>query len=241
MVTNRSRSASILLCALIYSTNIKGCSFRIENTNRINTSNDTKEIGNFNEESILKNQFEIKGERTESEISETVEIEKEDKRFNQSETDTIRVDNNTNIVRLKSDGSITLNNKKIIDFVINEDCSDFNKFKENTKIYSIKENEFYKDYTLKVDNDIVNNPYIVALFMSSNGKKNCYYIVSLSGNSDLSDLFLKNKNISKIIILGTNKITNMSGMFSGCEKLKELKFITVDTSNVTDMSFMFYF
>ena len=138
MVTNRSRSASILLCALIYSTNIKGCSFRIENTNRINTSNDTKEIGNFNEESILKNQFEIKGERTESEISETVEIEKEDKRFNQSETDTIRVDNNTNIVRLKSDGSITLNNKKIIDFVINEDCSDFNKFKEKVKESSYK-------------------------------------------------------------------------------------------------------
>jgi len=37
----------------------------------------------------------------------------------------------------------------------------------------------------------------------------------------------------------TSKVTNMSGMFSGCCNLKELDLSNFDTSNVTDMSYMF--
>ena len=51
------------------------------------------------------------------------------------------------------------------------------------------------------------------------------------------------KNLEEIKIsnfLNTEKVTNMRGMFYGCENLKKIDLKKFNTNNVTNMKWMFY-
>ena len=77
-----------------------------------------------------------------------------------------------------------------------------------------------------------------------NNINNCYLLIDGQKIKLCEKLILKkeqkNKNILEIKLIETNKITNMSYMFSFCSSLNSLPDISKwDTKNVTNMSNMF--
>ncbi len=59
--------------------------------------------------------------------------------------------------------------------------------------------------------------------------------------NNLSSMFYNCTSIIniKFIKINTNNVTNMSGMFSNCSNLSELNLSSFNTNNVTNMSYMF--
>ena len=96
-------------------------------------------------------------------------------------------------------------------------------------IYKVKDNE-----VRLFDEDFVKR-----------NKNNCKLIID-GKEQELNEKysfgwFSSKKDILEIKLKGITNITNMSGMFYGCESLSSLPDISKwNTSNVTDMSYMFY-
>lgn len=81
--------------------------------------------------------------------------------------------------------------------------------------------------------DILNNDFY---------KYQCYELF-LSGEVEEERMHLMNLHtLVKVDLtnLNTNNVTDMSCMFSHCDKLQDIDFGNINTSNVRDMSFMFH-
>ena len=79
-----------------------------------------------------------------------------------------------------------------------------------------------------------------------NGCKNIEFIdlssFDTSNVTDMSYLFAgcnKLKEIKGIDKFKTSKVTNMSTMFGECNEIESINLSSFDTSNVTDMSYLF--
>lgn len=59
----------------------------------------------------------------------------------------------------------------------------------------------------------------------------------LSGTTDATRMFYNCTNLSYVKLINTEGVTNMSNMFGNCKNIINVE---IDTSNVTDMSQMFY-
>ena len=78
-----------------------------------------------------------------------------------------------------------------------------------------------------------------------NGREELYKVATLvdESHTSLSDMFsdcLYLATINGITEWDTSNVTDMSRMFFGCTSLKSLDLSNLDTSNVTNMSWMFY-
>ena len=142
-------------------------------------------------------------------------------------------------------------NKNEIDILIKIYKEDINK-----KIYFLN-NEFfeYRDNHLQeYYNDEEFNELIAELYMDDKiipfkkyflPDKEGEYKIKLKFNINLIDssyMFSGCENIIKLDFISFNTffIKNMKYMFFGCTNLKEINLLSFDTSNVMDMSYMFY-
>ena len=122
----------------------------------------------------------------------------------------------------------------------------------NSKIHSpdLNPNDINKDklsqiniiYEIKSYNDSI------TLFgddFVQNNSNNCYLLIENKQIKLLKQLTLsekqKKQKTLEIILIETNKITNMSHMFYDCSSLISLPDLSKwDTKNITNMSYMFY-
>lgn len=92
------------------------------------------------------------------------------------------------------------------------------------------------DFTVKVDATKQSNNNVLASYIVEIKNLDLSYI----SKTNLSSFFSSLNNLKKISFTSRNNIINMYNIFSGCYQLEEIDFSNVDTSNVTDMSSMFY-
>ena len=161
-------------------------------------------------------------------------------------------------ITIKAETKISIEEKRnilsnhIVDNYINYyDCITTITF--DTKIEEPSNTVHSYDVSAAQDNSIIayltlsNVPAVTSsssttydLYIKTNG-----YIY---GNPDSSYLFsiggflgsIELQEINNLDYLKTNYVENMSGMFRGIQRIKELDLSSFDTSNVTDMSDMFY-
>ena len=205
---------------------------------------------------IKKVQYKIDKEKLEYKIDgKTVaKIEyKIDEKYNTKEEEKINDSlKKLNYIYATSD-SISLNEKKLtkLENVEKQKCivndkylqnnNKKNKF-NNTNIYNTQTDAFNYEYMIEIQ-DIENIPYIIALVEvkdKSKETKFCY-IISCLNYKPISNkgLFEKCESITKINILKSNNVENMSSMFCDCSSIEELILTNLDTSKTTDMSYMF--
>ena len=145
---------------------------------------------------------------------------------------------------------ITLNGKQINKLANSNKPEDVvnSYYKYETEFYDADDNTFDDKYKTKIK-DNKNVPYIIAKVELKDYKKektNCYIISCFNYGTKKSKenkeigLFEECEKIIKIKIIESNNVTNMSYVFSGCDKLKEINLNNINTNNVTDMSYMFY-
>jgi len=82
------------------------------------------------------------------------------------------------------------------------------------------------------DEILPNYIQLIIIIIKEKNKNNYSYIQNIKNINN----FLKK---SKKKAFNTSKVTNMSGMFAGCAKLKKINLSSFDTRNVTNMSGMF--
>ena len=116
-------------------------------------------------------------------------------------------------------------------------------FKRNTYICKFNDFSYKKSYQITIkDDDIKRSSYIIAIVevMNYEKRKECYLVLNFNYKPEHNyGLFCRCENITKIIILKTGNIANMSHMFRECSSLTTVIFNNINTINLTDMSSMF--
>ena len=117
-------------------------------------------------------------------------------------------------------------------------------FKRNTYICKFNDFSYKKSYQITIkDDDIKRSSYIIAIVevMNYEKRKECYLVLNFNYKPEHNyGLFCRCENITKIIILKTENIANMSHMFRESSSLTAVNFNNINTSNVKYMSNMFY-
>ena len=127
--------------------------------------------------------------------------------------------------------------------IISLDLSNFDSSKVNDMSNMFRNCIKLKE--IKCVNKINTNKVVNMSSMFCSCKKLKYIDLSnydTSNVSDMSRMFyecIKLKEIKGINIIKTSKVNNMFGMFCNCEEIEYLDLFNFDTSNVTDMSFLF--
>ena len=187
--------------------------------------------------------------------------EKEEKK-NTSNTIEIEFDkaNNKITIDLKN---LKLSSKNIPEGIVNESftcCTTFGKLDKSTY------NLFTTDIKITFKNKPDENKFVLFAVKTTSGgyylgccnnvnrvEGNCLFIGSKHNNeikmlyiggglNNINLMFSGNRNLENIVFTNcfdTSNVTDMSFMFSGCSSLKELNLSNFNTNNVTDMNYMF--
>ena len=147
---------------------------------------------------------------------------------------------------------ISKNNKHTLVKILDEEdkINKIENYKKQSNSYNtINFEQYYITINYKINKNS-NNVKIFGTDFVNNNKNNCMIIhcnkfYKLSEYFDISDKYKNNENnlnkdILEIKLLGINKITDLSYMFSNCITLLSLPDLSkLDTSNVTKISYMF--
>ncbi len=106
----------------------------------------------------------------------------------------------------------------------------------SSRVYKFESNDMIMNAKVTVDNEIKEKQYLIAI-VSLKGDESTKYIVIVYG-SGMDNLF-RQCELKGVSLLSSNGITSMGSMFMGCKDITVCN-INIDTSNVTDMSYMFY-
>ena len=104
--------------------------------------------------------------------------------------------------------------------------------------------KFDKSYNKKEYVSFNGNDTVIAYLVKQNGQNVLYFVsdgsIKLSNGKSLFADFNNCKQINGIKLLDTSNVTNMSYMFCNCSSLTSLDLTNFDTSRITDMSYMFF-
>ena len=103
-------------------------------------------------------------------------------------------------------------------------------------IVYIGENNFNEDILLFNNNEENKNDFFESINVYIKGNK-----INLKNieNQWILNYIFKEKGVYEIKIVFNKRMTNLKGLFGGCEMLYSIDISNFDTSNVTDMEYMF--
>ena len=130
-----------------------------------------------------------------------------------------------------------------VEIIKTSDSDNYIVFAVKTQVNGLDEGnqkyDYYLVYCHNCNTSINNN----GLFDSIDTNVEIKILGSGNNLTNISYMFYCCINLEKIIFtikgLNNSKVTNMEGMFKGCEKLEELDLSKFNTNNVTNMSHMF--
>jgi hypothetical protein len=131
-------------------------------------------------------------------------------------------------IKLVDGNKVDLNENKLVT----------NRLHKYTTAYKFNYSKMIKNANVTVDNEIKKKPYLIAIVSLKGDESSKYIVIVSKEGGNMSCLFYR-RNITWVLLLSSNGITDMTFMFSQCADLSVCN-INIDTSKVIRMDRIFY-